>query len=143
MEKNDLENKMYDKKFLDSMNYVQKTASDLSNKKVTPENATILWNGFASVVPRDYLRPGFEYFINKEDNSGETLYALGLLLSYAKDRYSDIDSIISDYALKGSKKMRDFINKGHIDGEEEKSQIIKDKGPLRERENSILPPSDI
>lgn len=125
MEKNDLENKMYDKKFLDSMNYVQKTASEFKDSR-TADMSNIYDTMKSIILNKDSLEDSLDYFLEKEDFNGNRFYAIGLLLDYAKHRLPEIDLI--DYTLRATKVCF---------GES------KNKGPLRGRKNSILPPSDI
>ncbi len=124
MEKRSSDNQMYDEKFMDSMNTVQSYANYFSNREISGINITYLWNEFENLVPVDNLKKALDYFIVKEDNykNRETIDALGLLLSYAKDRHSgEMGTEIYDYVLEASKKM------GGFDRDKEKALKLKEK----------------
>jgi hypothetical protein len=99
MEKRCLDNKLYDGKFLDSMNYTQENASKFKDNRVA--DMSDVYDKMVDIIPnKNVLEEGINYFLEDSLNE-DRFYSIGLLLDYAKHRLPEID--IFDYVLKASK----------------------------------------
>lgn len=107
MKEKSLDNKL-NGEFLDSMNYIQKSAIEWRTKKFTTKDVSDFWDEFKLKVPNEYVKLGLDYFLNKEDFSeGDTLDALGLLINYGKERVGDLPGVdYWKYCLEGTRKMK-------------------------------------
>jgi hypothetical protein len=90
MEKRSLKDKL-NGGFVISMDYVQKVAVE-NKENLVGNNMSIVYDKMAKILPNsDYLTKGLDYFLSKEDNTGETIPALVLILDYSKNRLPEVD----------------------------------------------------